>query len=507
MSRSDQPGPDPDDLRRMIEQLLGDPNNPAMAQAMQQMGIDKIDERTMQLIAGQLSALFSAEPTDGINLELCTDMARKTVAAAGDGIVDDAQRRAVQDAVAVADLWLEEVTSFSRPATQPLAWSRAEWVEETMPVWGRLVAPVATAVTDAITAAMRGQLDKLGEEGQLPGLPGGMPGLPGMPGGAAPDLGSMLSNIEPMLGRMSSSMFGAQIGQAVGNLAGEVVSGTEVGLPLLPRGGVALLPANIAKFSQGLEIDDAQVLLYLAVREATRARLFADVPWLGPQLLAAVQAYAADISIDTDGIEAKLSSIDPMNPEEVQSALAGGLFTPEPSDAQRRALARLETLLALVEGWVDVVAAQATAPHLPQSAALGEAVRRRRATGGPAEQLFSQLVGLELRPRRLRDAANLFAALESAGGAQARDTAWGHPDIAPTSADLDDILGYVERVTGRPAGGSGAGTDTAPGGASSGADSTGSAQAPQSDARDLDDMDAALARLLEEETRGDDPRS
>ncbi len=507
MSRSDQPGPDPDDLRRMIEQLLGDPNNPAMAQAMQQMGIDKIDERTMQMIAGQLSALFTAEPTDGINLELCTDMARKTVAAAGDGIVDDAQRRAVQDAVAVADLWLEEVTSFSRPATQPLAWSRAEWVQETMPVWGRLVAPVATAVTDAISAAMRGQLDKLGEEGQLPGLPGGMPGLPGMPGGA-PDLGGMLSNIEPMLARMSSSMFGAQIGQAVGNLAGEVVSGTEVGLPLLPRGGVALLPANIAKFSEGLEIDDAQVLLYLAVREATRARLFADVPWLGPQLLAAVQAYAADISIDTDGIEAKLSSIDPMNPEEVQSALAGGLFTPEPSDAQRRALTRLETLLALVEGWVDVVAAQATAAHLPQSAALGEAVRRRRASGGPAEQLFSQLVGLELRPRRLRDAANLFAALENAGGAQARDQAWGHPDIAPTSADLDDILGYVERVTGRPAGGARAveGTDAGPGGAPA-SKAAGSPEAPASDAQDLDDMDAALARLLEEETRGDDPRS
>jgi hypothetical protein len=73
-------------------------------------------------------------------------------------------------------------------------------------------------------------------------------------------------------------------------------------------------------------------------------------------------------------------------------------------------------------------------------------VRRRRATGGPAEKVFSGLVGLELRPRRLRDAANLFAAIEARHGAAARDAAWGHPDVAPTAADLDDPLGYVERV-------------------------------------------------------------
>ena len=129
----------------------------------------------------------------------------------------------------------------------------------------------------------------------------------------------------------------------------------------------------------------------------------------------------------------------------MQSALSNSLFAPEPSPAQLSALALLETYLALVEGWVDVVADRAASKHLPHAAALGEAVRRRRASGGPAERVFSQLVGLELRPRRLRDAANLFAALESKGGSAARDGAWAHPDVAPTTADLDDPLGYVER--------------------------------------------------------------
>jgi putative hydrolase len=252
--------------------------------------------------------------------------------------------------------------------------------------------------------------------------------------------------MEPMLARMSASMFGLQVGQAVGSLATETVSGTEVGLPLVADRSVALLPANVDAFADGLGIDLDQVRLYLAVREAARVRLFSEVPWLGPQLIGAVRDYARDITIDTDRIEAGLASVDPTDAEALQSALQDQLFRPEPSPAQRAALSRLETYLALVEGWVDVVTDRATRGHLPQAAALGEAVRRRRATGGPAEKAFSGLVGLELRPRRLRDAANLWAALEDRHGSKVRDEAWGHPDVAPTADDLDDPLGYVERV-------------------------------------------------------------
>ena len=91
---------------------------------------------------------------------------------------------------------------------------------------------------------------------------------------------------------------------------------------------------------------------------------------------------------------------------------------------------------------------RATAAHLPQSPALAETIRRRR-VGGAAQKTFAGLVGLELRPRRMRDAANLWAALENAGGQTLRDGRWSHPDLAPTSEDLDDIIGFVERAAGQ----------------------------------------------------------
>jgi len=415
----------------MLQAFLSNPDNPQLQQALSAMGIDKLDPATMGMLTAQVKAMFSGGSSDPFDPAMATNIARQTVSAAGDATVGEVARRQVEEAVSVAELWLDPVTDFAATSTVARAWSRAEWVEQTMPVWQRLVEPVAAGVNNAIVQAMRSQLGEAG--GTVPGLPPGM------------DPSAMLGQMEPMLTRMSSSMFSAQAGQAIGALAGDLLTGNEVGLPRVPGQAIALLPANIAAFAEGLEVEESEVRIYLAVREAARVRLFAEVPWLASQLVEAVQAYARDISFDMAGIEEAMQQIDPADPEAMQEALGSRLFSPEPSAAQQAALSRLETYLALVEGWVDVVTEQATRPHLPHAAALVESVRRRRASGGPAERLFSQLVGLELRPRRLRDAANLWAALEASGGASARDAAWAHPDVAPTAADLDDPLGFVER--------------------------------------------------------------
>ena len=133
-----------------------------------------------------------------------------------------------------------------------------------------------------------------------------------------------------------------------------------------------------------------------------------------------------------------MGSVDPTDPESLQQALTGGLFEPEDTPEQKAALQRLETALALVEGWVDEVVDAAASPHLPASSALRETVRRRRAGGGPGEQTFASLVGLELRPRRLREAAALWRAVLAEKGQDGREALWAHPDLLPTADDLDD---------------------------------------------------------------------
>jgi putative hydrolase len=250
---------------------------------------------------------------------------------------------------------------------------------------------------------------------------------------------------------MGGLMFGAQVGQALGKLSGEVLTSTDVGLPLAPAGAGVLVPQNVAEFAGGLDRPADEVRLFLALREAASQRLFAHVPWLRQQLQDAVHAYARGITIDRDAIERGLTeamsgmegAIDPSDPETLQRLLP--VLEPEETPEQQMALRRLETLLALVEGWVDTVAAAAAGDRLPGYLALAETMRRRRATGGPAEQTFATLVGLQLRPRRLRDAATVWAAMADRHGVAARDRLWSHPDLLPTSDDLDEPMDFVAR--------------------------------------------------------------
>ena len=323
---SDDPSDDPlgdalsPEIREVLARLTGGQVDPDMAKALKDMGIDQVDPAMLQMMVGQMQSMFASTDDDAFNLTLATDTARKTVSEAGDSVVGEAARRQVAQAVQVAELWLDEVTAFEVPGITTHAWSRAEWVEATMPTWRTLVEPVAEGVGRAVGDAMRTQLKQLGEGG----LPEGL-----LPAGLDP--AAMLGQMEPMLAKMSAAMFGLQVGQAVGALATETVSGTEVGLPLVADRSVALLPANVDAFAEGLGVDLDQVRIYLAVREAARVRLFSEVPWIGPQLVAAVRDYARDISIDTDRIESALQSVDASDAAALQSALQDQLFRPDPS--------------------------------------------------------------------------------------------------------------------------------------------------------------------------------
>src|SRR3954454_13425245 len=406
-------GVDPEQLRGMLPPGLVDmPGFPRDAAGLQAMLA-----QVQQMFAG-----FSSSSGGGpVNWEAATNVARAVAASGGDPSVTDAEQRQVAEALRTADLWLDRVTELPSATARSEAWSRAEWVEKTLPTWKGVVEPIAASVGDALSTAMAAQ--------------------------APEEMRSMIGGALPMVRRMGGAFFGAQLGQALGALAGEVVGAGDTGLPLLPAGRAALLPANIAAFGDGLGLDADEVRLYLALREAAHARLIAGVPWLRSHLLGAVEEYARGITIDVEALEEAVRSVDPSDPEALQEALSPGLFEPQTTPQQQAALERLETGLALVEGWVEEVVDAAAAATLPHREALRETVRRRRAAGGPAEHIFASLVGLELRPRRLREAAAVWAALTAERGISGREALWAHPDLAPTAESFADPVGFAEDAT------------------------------------------------------------
>jgi putative hydrolase len=365
----------------------------------------------------QLGDLLSGQ-SGPVNWSVAEQAAMQAIGA--DAGTTGADATAVAEAVRLADVWLDAQTALPSGVTGTEAWSRRRWLKATQPAWTRLVEPVAAKVVDGFGQALPEQM----REAALP-----------------------LMGVMQQVGGL---MFGGQIGTALGSLATEVLSATDIGLPLGPTGVAAVLPENVTAFGSGLEVPADEVRIFLALREAAHHRLFSHVPWLAGRLFDAVRDCAESVTIDMSQLEAMSQGIDPTDVDALQSAVSEGLFNREPSPTQQAALGRLETLLALVEGWVDTVTLASATPSLPSISALNETMRRRRATGAPSEQALASLVGLQMRPRRLRDAAAVWALLGDRRGVDGRDAVWGHPDLVPTGEDLDDPFAFVERDEGGP---------------------------------------------------------
>lgn len=387
-----------------------DPN--ALGQMLSQLG---------SMISGMGSGAGFGGGGGPVNYDVATNLARQQIG--NFTVLDPKQISAVTDAVHLAELWLDGVTTLPAGVSKSTAWTPVQWLEETLPVWKRLCDPVATQIAGSWAS--------------------------GLPEEAQQFAGPMMG----MLSQMGGMAFGTQLGQGLGQLAKEVLSSTDIGLPLAPEGTAVLLPEAIAAFADGLEQPAQEIIVFLAAREAAHVRLFTHVPWLRQRLLATVEEYARGITMDFSGIQEAAAGIDPTellsNPSKIEELMASGTsFEPTTTPEQKAALARLETLLALIEGWVEHVVAKALSDRIPSAGALAETMRRRRATGGPAEQTFATLVGLELRPRKLREAADLWEKLLTSSDASTRDGVWAHPDLMPDSDDVDNPSAFIDRVIG-----------------------------------------------------------
>ncbi|WP_084472064.1 zinc-dependent metalloprotease [Haloglycomyces albus] len=374
---------------------MPDPNDPRVQQMMQQL---------QQMMAQSMSQ-------GPVNWDLAKQLAESELPS--ENTVGPVQQQEVTDAVRLADLWLDGSTAWATGVTSTDAWSRKQWIARTEESWKQLAEPLAEQ--------MSGAMGSLVPE----------------------DMTDMLGPMANMMKGIGSALFGAQMGQALSALAREVMSSTEVGLPLGKTGGAALLPANIEEYARGLELPVDEVRLFVALREAATHRLFTHATWLRGHLLSLIEAYAREIHIDESAIEEAMSDVDPSDPASAQSLDLNSVFKASDTEQQKAALKRLETVIALITGWVNMVVSEAAGDRLPTMDQLLESARRRRASGGPTERTFEALVGLQLEPAKVRAATQLWETLAEHRGIEGREQVWAHPDLMPTAEDLDNPDSFV----------------------------------------------------------------
>ena len=412
-------GFDPDDFAKFLQELLSGNGNLNAEELARVAGLPN-DPAVISALLAQLQQAITqgeSQTVAGVNWTVASQQA---IAAARDGSksVSESSKAALLEATKIANLWLDQATSLSALASEPKVISREVWVQDALPLFQELAGPIAQRVAAALTENLQQNLPS-----ELDSLAAGAQGIMRSAGGA---------------------LFAMQLGSALGKLSQEVITGGDIGLPFYAESRAAFLLQNLNQLISENSLDEGQANIYLAVRELAHARLFRHSRWLRESVIAQLTNYANGISIDGEAMSELASSITPENAEALKEALESGALLSDRTEEQLAALGSIETLLALIEGWVEVVTENST-KLLPDAGSLDEVLRRRRATSSPAQSTFATLVGLELKPRRTREAAAFWRALTDRLGIDQRDAIWDHPDLLPTSEDISNVEGYLER--------------------------------------------------------------
>lgn len=373
-----------------------------------------IDPAEIGKLLSQLGQMMQGAGNAPVGWDAAVNMARTNIVQAGDPSLSDSEKKVVNTNIQLAQTWLNGVTSVPAASSSSKAWCRSEWIEETVGTWKKIVDPVAQRVQNSMNNFL--------------------PNLPGMDESQQEILKPLLAALKPM----SAAMFSMQISNGIADLSSEVLCLTDIGIPLGDTTTPALILRNIKDFASGLQINESEIIAFVSLRESAASRLFSSVTWLAPTMLGAIEEYSSQINVDNNKIAEMMSQIDPTNPNSIQEALSGGLFEPQINKTQSAALIRIERLLALIEGWVYEVVNIAALGRLPGIGSMQEAMIRRRAVGGPAEKTFGALIGLELRPKLIREAADFWSKQTLTFGTNVRDNLWNHPDLLPSIEDLQD---------------------------------------------------------------------
>jgi len=421
----------------------GQPNFEALLKQFSEMGIDSGALAGAKSFLENMGGAKTGSDQNLITVAALREIAKKIITAKGDLPVGTADQQRLNQSLEIANTWLDtEILFPSTTAPTQSAWAKREWLDESVAGWQQLIEPLAVGMADALANVISSSTSSLpieftGDTNQTP-----------------QQQEAMKAMLARLLRGFMGTLIATQLGQGIGLLANSITGANDVAIPLLKAdSGSHLIPQNVNEWEDGLGIDLEQVTIYLSLREAAAARLFANTTWLNTYLKDAIISYGKGITIDVDSItrqaEEAMSSgeIDINNPQSINLALNAGLFTPQQTPAQELALTKLEMALALIEGWIDHVISEVAGNRIPAFSALIENSRRRRATNSPMQQLFANLLGVEVSPRKMREASAFWSEVKNIKGSDGRDKCWDDPAFLPMPDDLVDVKAFLNSVT------------------------------------------------------------
>ena len=257
------------------------------------------------------------------------------------------------------------------------------------------------------------------------------------------------SGVEPVagaLGQVGPLLMGMQVGTLVGQLAKESLARYDLPIPRDDDGHLLFVGSNLERVASEYGFERDAFHAWLAVESVARHLVLTTVPWAQRYLRSLLTEVVDAIEVDVSDLERRFIELQSKGMEALQEGFgADGVLPIVPTERHERALGRLRSFLALLEGYathaVDAVAAQ----MLRDRERIDEGMARRRAATSEGESLLAGVLGISV-DRALETSGSTFcSAVVQLKGIVALNRAWDAPDNVPSAPEIRDPFAWMER--------------------------------------------------------------
>jgi coenzyme F420 biosynthesis associated uncharacterized protein len=256
----------------------------------------------------------------------------------------------------------------------------------------------------------------------------------------------MAQQVMGLMGQMSPLLLGAQVGSVLGFLAQHVLGQYDVAVPRAGHGAVLYVVPNIAAFERDWSLDPTEFRTWVALHEATHRFEFSR-PWALPRFRELLDDFLSTVRIDMEGLQRRLESLDPQDPEGMQRMLEGdeALFGTVLDDEQRIKLRRIQAFMASAEGYADHVMHGVGRTLLTSYARIEEAMLRYRESEH-VDPVFERLLGIEMKREQYALGRRFCDTVAEGSDEQTLAKMWDSAEALPSLPELEEPTLWLART-------------------------------------------------------------
>ncbi|MFM7508113.1 MAG: zinc-dependent metalloprotease [Actinomycetota bacterium] len=352
--------------------------------------------------------------------------------------VDPADRIAVEQLARVAELQIADATGRSGDVPISLVpLNRAQWAKGFLTDEQDLLERIAGSLGQALQA----QLGSVDTDDLDPAA---------AQFGMSPD--ALIRQVMAMMGPM---LLGMMAGSTAGHLAARALSHYELPIPRPVDRPLSMVLSNVDEFADEWSLPSESIRLWVCLSDVAHHQVL-TIPHVRDHLTGLLREYSEGFVHDPEVLDERLRALgldDVLSSGEPDLAavqqLAGDpdlLLGAMQSAGQREVMSRIQTVVATIEGYVDVILDTVGARLLPDYQQVTEALRRRRVEFGPEARFVERIFGLELSQSTFDRGAAFIEGLVERSGTAVFDVLWSDPTAMPTAAELDAPGLWLARV-------------------------------------------------------------